>query len=247
MFEKSLAGTNGGRRPLSFLISLGSQAVVIGAAVALSIASAPALPMAEWTRVMLTPPSPPPAPPPPPSVQATPVRTTAVFDPLRAPTKMPDRAAILVDAPADRPALTPHDYSGVVGGDPAGVPGGVLNSIGTPRIEPPPTPEPRAEPKREPPTGPVRVSSQIQAARLIRRIEPTYPRLAVQARVEGAVKLHAVISREGSIEKLRVLSGHPLLVSSAVQAVKQWRYRPTLLGEIAVPVETQVDVVFKLR
>jgi len=247
VFEKSLANTNGGRRPLSFLISLGSQVILIGAAVALSIASAPALPMAEWTRVMLTPPSPPPAPPPPPSVQPTPVRTTAVFDPLRAPTQMPDRAAILVDAPADRPALAPHDYAGVVGGDPTGVPGGVLNSIGAPHVVPPPTPEPKAEPKPEPPTGPVRVSSQIQAARLIRRIEPTYPRLAVQARIEGTVKLHAVISPQGSIEKLRVLSGHPLLVSAAVQAVKQWRYRPTMLGQVAVPVETQVDVIFKLR
>lgn len=246
MFEKSLANTNGGRRPLSFLISLGSQVILIGAAVALSIASAPALPMAEWTRVMLTPPSPPPAPPPPPSVQPTPVRTTAVFDPLQQPTKIPEKVAVIVDDHDFRPSLPRVNY--VVGGDPTGVvPDGVLNSIGTPQVAPPPPPVPKVEPKPEPPSGPIRVSSTIQAAKLIRRIEPTYPRLAVQARIEGTVKLHAVISPQGSIEKLRVLSGHPLLVSAAVQAVKQWRYRPTMLGQVAVPVETQVDVIFKLR
>jgi len=247
VFERSLATTTGGRRPLSFLISFGSQTLVIAAAVALSIASAPALPMAEWTRVMLTPPAPPPAPPPPPSVQTTPVRTTAVFDDFRQPTEIPETVAVIVE---DLDAVPPMDLGNYVGVE-GGVKGGDRNSTFTgplpTRVAPPPPPEPKVQPKPEPPSGPIRISSTIQAAKLIRRIEPNYPRLAVQARIEGTVRLHAVISPEGSIEKLKVLSGHPLLVSAAVQAVKQWRYRPTMLGQVAVPVETQVDVIFKLR
>ena len=81
---------------------------------------------------------------------------------------------------------------------------------------------------------------------LIFRIQPEYPPLARQARVEGTVVLRAMISREGLIENLQVLSGHPMLIRAAADAVRQWRYRPYQLNGEPVEVETQVTVNFVL-
>jgi len=81
---------------------------------------------------------------------------------------------------------------------------------------------------------------------LIFRVQPDYPSLARQVRVQGQVILRAVISREGTIENLQVLSGHPMLVRAAVDAVRQWKYRPYLLNGEPVEVETEVKVNFIL-
>ena len=86
----------------------------------------------------------------------------------------------------------------------------------------------------------------MQSARLVNQARPVYPPLARQARVQGTVRLEAVISKEGSIEELTVTSGHPLLVQAALDAVKQWRYQPTLLNGVAVEVITTIDVNFTL-
>jgi len=81
---------------------------------------------------------------------------------------------------------------------------------------------------------------------LIRRVEPVYPPLAKSARIQGQVILVAIISKAGTIEKLHALSGHPMLVPAAVDAVSQWRYRPYILNSEPVEVETQVTVNFTL-
>jgi protein TonB len=81
---------------------------------------------------------------------------------------------------------------------------------------------------------------------LIRRVQPEYPALAVHARVQGTVVLRAVIDREGIIQNLQVISGPPLLVQAAINAVRQWRYRPYYLNDQPVEVETQVTVNFSL-
>jgi protein TonB len=81
---------------------------------------------------------------------------------------------------------------------------------------------------------------------LIRRVQPEYPALAKQARIHGTVVLRAVIDREGIIQDLQVISGHPLLVQAALNAVRQWRYRPYYLNDQPVEVETQVTVNFSL-
>jgi protein TonB len=81
---------------------------------------------------------------------------------------------------------------------------------------------------------------------LIRRVQPEYPALAKQARIQGTVMLRAVIDREGMIQDLQVMSGHPLLVQAAINAVRQWRYRPFYLNDQPVEVETQVTVNFTL-
>ncbi len=81
---------------------------------------------------------------------------------------------------------------------------------------------------------------------LIRRVQPSYPSLARSARVQGAVVLAAIISKAGTIENLRALSGHPMLVPSAIDAVSQWRYRPYILNNEPVEVETEITVNFTL-
>lgn len=114
----------------------------------------------------------------------------------------------------------------------------VLNSIGTGLntvLPPPPKPSPYRP----------RVSRMMEG-NLISRVQPQYPALARQARVQGVVVLRAVISRNGRIENLQVVSGHPLLVKSAEDAVQQWRYRPYYLNNEPVEVETQVTVNFTL-
>lgn len=90
-----------------------------------------------------------------------------------------------------------------------------------------------------------RVVSQLSEAQLINRIEPIYPKPAMLANVQGQVKLHAIIARNGKVESLEVISGHPLLVQSALDAVRQWRYRPYYLNGQAVEVETFITVNFR--
>jgi len=125
---------------------------------------------------------------------------------------------------------------GVAGGSMGGVLGGVIGGIGT--APPPPKPKP---------TGPIRVGGNVQAARIVNRVQPIYPPLARQTRISGTVRLHAIISKDGTIQQLEVISGHPLLQQAALDAVRQWRYQPTLLNGEPVEVDTTIDVIFSLN
>ena len=117
---------------------------------------------------------------------------------------------------------------GVPGGQMGGVLGGIIDSTSTsPKI---------ATPQR------VRVSAGVAEANVLRRVEPAYSPLAKQARIQGDVVLRVVINQQGEVENLVVLSGHPLLVQAAIDAVKQWRYRPYLLDGKPVEVETTVTI-----
>ena len=114
----------------------------------------------------------------------------------------------------------------------------VINSfsdIAQPFVPKPPVPVSR----------PPRISAMMEGF-LVHKVEPVYPPLARAARVQGTVELQAIISKQGTIERLQVLRGHPLLVKAAVDAVQQWRYRPYLLNGEAVEVETHVTVNFSL-
>ncbi len=86
----------------------------------------------------------------------------------------------------------------------------------------------------------------MQAANLIKKVTPVYPPLAKQARIQGTVRFTAIIGKDGTIQNLQMVSGHPMLVPSATDAVKQWVYRPTLLNGEPVEVVTQIDVNFTL-
>jgi protein TonB len=90
-----------------------------------------------------------------------------------------------------------------------------------------------------------RVVSQSAEAQLVNRVEPVYPHIAQVSGIQGQVKLHAIIARDGSIQSLNAISGHPLLVRAALAAVEQWRYRPYVLNGETVEVETLITVNFK--
>lgn len=92
----------------------------------------------------------------------------------------------------------------------------------------------------------VEVAGPAQAAKLVNRIAPIYPPLARQTRIQGVVKLHAIIDTDGAVLELSVIEGHPLLLQAALDAVKQWRYQPTLVEGRPVKVDTEIDVTFRL-
>jgi len=101
-------------------------------------------------------------------------------------------------------------------------------------------------PARPAPTVHTFRTSRMLEGSLVRRVQPVYPPLAKAARVQGPVLLAAIISKAGTIEDLHVISGHPMLVAAAIEAVRQWRYRPYILNGEPVEVETQITVNFTL-
>jgi protein TonB len=91
------------------------------------------------------------------------------------------------------------------------------------------------------------VSGEVQEAKLLVRVMPQYPPLARQARIQGIVRLSAIIDKDGKIVELKLLQGNPLLVDSALAAIGRWRYRPTFLNGQAVEVATWINVDFHLK
>jgi protein TonB len=244
MFEDSLIESGGKlktKRGWTSLISFIIQAMIVGVMVLIPLIFTEALPKAQLMTFLVAPPPPPPPPPP----AAAPVKivhqvqTDIVNGQLRTPTKIPKKVEMIKEDEAPPPVMA---ATGVVGGVPGGVPGGsmggVLGSIASagavvamPKI---------ATPQR------VRVSSGVQSGLLIRKVQPSYPPLARQARIQGTVVLQAQISKTGDIENLQLVSGHPMLAPAAIEAVKQWKYKPYLLNGEPVEVETTVQVNFSL-
>jgi len=135
---------------------------------------------------------------------------------------------------------------GVPGGIPGGIPGGALGGLGVAAAPPPPPPPPKVDVVKPATPSRIRVGGNVQGAKLIKKPTPVYPPLAKQARIQGTVKFTAVIGKDGTIQNLMLVSGHPLLVQSAQDAVKQWVYQPTLLNGEPVEVITEIDVNFTL-
>jgi protein TonB len=244
MFEDSLIESGGKlktKRGWTSLVSFALQVVIVGVMVLIPLIFTEALPKTQLMTFLVAPPPPPPPPPP----AAAPVKvvkqiqTDIVNGQLRTPTKIPKKVEIIKEDEAPPPVMA---TTGVVGGVPGGVPGGsmggVLGSIASagsvaalPKV---------ATPQR------VRVSSGVQSGLLVRKVQPTYPPLARQARIQGTVILQAQISKSGDIENLQLISGHPMLAPAAIEAVKQWKYKPYLLNGEPVEVETTVQVNFSL-
>jgi protein TonB len=242
MFEDSLL-ESGGRlktkrgRTTTFAILL--EIALIGFMVLLPLIFTEALPKQQLMTFLVAPPPPPPPPPP----AAAPVhvvkqiQTDIVNGALRTPTKIPQKIQMIKEDEAP-PAMA---SSGVVGGVPGGIPGGQMGGVIGGIISSTPVAVPKvATPQR------VRVSSGVSTGLLIRKVNPNYPPLARQARIQGQVVLHAVISKDGSIENLTLVSGHPMLAPAAIDAVKQWKYKPYLLNGEPVEVDTEVQVNFTL-
>lgn len=107
-----------------------------------------------------------------------------------------------------------------------------------------PHPPAPTEPRRE---KPPRIVTRLDPAMLIRRIEPKYPTLAIQTHRSGRVELRAIIATDGTIQSLRVVSGDPLFYQSAMDAVSQWRYRPTVLNGEPVEIDTFITVIYNIE
>jgi protein TonB len=163
-----------------------------------------------------------------------------------APKEIPKQVAIIKEDDLPPPMANAGVIGGVPGGVPGGAPGGVLGGIiGSVGAAAPPPPTVKEAPKPATPQR-IRVGGNVQQANLIKRITPQYPPLAKQARIQGVVKFTAIIGKDGTIQNLQLVSGHPLLVPAATDAVKQWVYKPTLLNNEPVEVITQIDVNFTL-
>ena len=166
------------------------------------------------------------------------IQTDIVNGELRTPTKIPKQIKMIQEDEAPPPSMA---SAGVVGGVPGGVPGGSMGGVIGSVLSSTPVAVPKiATPQR------VRVSSGVSTGLLIRKVPPTYPPLARQARIQGVVILQAQISKEGNIQNLQLISGHPMLAPAAIEAVKQWKYKPYLLNGEPVEVDTQVQVNFTL-
>ena len=226
------------RRNWTALTSFGLQSLIIGLILLLPLLSTVKLPT---SRILPTPVSwgaPPPAPLPVRHQNATIITESNFADNvLIAPHEVPHVIA-QIDESSPPPqvsfgtAVTPGD-AGNGSGE------GVWRSLGNGLSRPAalPAPAPVVRPFR---------SSNLLAGSLVRRVQPVYPPLARNARVQGSVILFALISKAGAIENLRVVSGHPMLAPAAIEAVSQWRYRPYILNAEPIEVETQITVTFSL-
>ena len=229
------ASTNRSRRAWTTVASFGAQALAVGALLTLPFWYTQSLPQLRlMIEYVATPPGPPPA------VQHTRTDAASTSNIRGHVLITPPNISSVIEIPNQTevppaPDL-PAGYGVPSGTDDSRTRSSVLGSVGvgvnTVALPPP-------------------VASQLRPSRmmegnLIYRLQPMYPLLARQARIQGTVLLRAVISREGTIENLQVVSGPPMLVQSAIDAVRQWRYRPYFLNDQAVEVETEITVNFVL-
>jgi periplasmic protein TonB len=244
MFEEMVISSPNPKKtnkPWTVLISMLFQCFFLLILILIPLIYTEALPKAMMATMLTAPPPPPPPPPPPAAVQVVHVKPQAhLMDAgkLMQPKVIPQSVKIIKeDAEPDMSAgMSGGVPGGVAGGSMGGVLGGVIGGMGGA----PPPPKPKL-------TGPLRVGGNVQQAKIINRVQPMYPPLARQTRISGTVRLHAIIGKDGAITQLEVMSGHPLLQQSALDAVRQWRYQPTLLNGDPVEVDTTIDVIFSLN
>ena len=242
MFEDSLFDSGAGSRPRKTwpkIVSFAIEVCAIGVLVLLPFLYTQALPKQLWTNILEAP-TPPPGPSPTQALHSQP-RTShdnrELDDKvLHQPGYIPRTTSMVHDEPAS--AEGPPSMDGLV-------PGGVSNGVTSTVITEIARATPPVMVKVSPPLK-LRVSSGVAAGMLVHTVKPQYPPLAVQARIQGTVVLQAVIGKDGTIRELRVVSGHPMLAPAAIEAVKQWRYRPYLLNTEPVEVDTQINVNFTL-
>lgn len=247
MFSDSLLefGETRKRRAFATTTSFIFNCVAIGIMLIMPLLFTENLPKAQLLTFLVAPPPPPP-PPPPAAAQVQKVVRPLETDmlstgALRTPSKIPTKVEMIREEEAPPPMAA---TGGVVGGVPGGIPGGQLggviggivnatSNLATPKFVP-------VVPQR------IRISQGVTKGLLVHRVEPSYPPLARAARVQGDVVLSAIIDVNGQITNLQLVSGHPMLVPSAIAAVREWRYKPYLLNGTPVEVETTITVIFSL-
>jgi|ERR1041385_703611 len=238
MFEDSLM-ESGGRiktnQKWTGLVSTVVQLALVGFLVLLPLIFTEALPKGTLTTWLVAPPPPPPPPPPAaPKIEHVQRVSEVVDGALRAPTKIPKQVKMIQEDEAPPPST--GVMGGVVGGVPGGSTGGVIGGIIGSTTPPPKVAAPQK----------VRISSGVMEGQRTHYVEPTYPQMARIAHIQGDVTLQATISKNGVIENLRAVQGHPILIQAALDAVRQWKYKPYILNGEAVEVETSITVKFHM-
>lgn len=231
------------RRGLATTISFAFECVMIGFLLILPLMFTEALPTTQLLTFLIAPPPPPPPPPPAAAVPVVKAVQTNVLKngQLRTPTRIPQKVVMIQEEAAPPPAPS----GGVIGGVPGGIPGGQLGGV-IGGIISSSAKSIALVPKVAEPVKRVRISQGVTQGMVINKTEPVYPKIALAAHLSGVVLLHAIISKEGAITELQVVNGSPLLTAAAIDAVKQWRYRPYLLNGEPVEVETYVTVTFEI-
>jgi protein TonB len=241
VFEQSLLLNQGPRRSWNFVVSLGAEALIVSLALLIPILFRDHLPVVHWKDIMVGP-----------ALKPRPL--PVALDSGRASTTQaraqprvffPDPRASLQPSPAASIDLSPEAPPSLRLG--LGV-GGSTSTLGTfiPNIvAPPPPPEPIVE-KPKLPSAPIPRGGDVQMAMLVRKVIPMYPSMAKAARISGVVRLIGTIGKDGAIQNLEIVSGHPMLARAALEAVRQWVYRPTLLNGIPVEVVAPIEVNFTL-
>jgi protein TonB len=236
MFEDSTFESTGRIRTRSrgwMIAALAFNGSILAAMVLVPLIYPEALPSLELPFLVAVPPPPPS--PPPVARQAASAATSAspaLEDPLAPPRQIPDRIAMVHDAgPAPNEPIGTLDTG-------TGVPDGIGDGFPS---------RPATTVVRAAPSGPERISSGTAASIAIYKPIPVYPAIAKAAGIQGTVVIEATISKQGTIENLRVESGPAMLRQAALDAVSQWRFRPYLLNGEPVAVETTVNVVFNLQ
>jgi len=240
MFGQTFVATAKTDKTTTVLFSFMAQAAAVIVGILIPMIYFNALPTAQLKSLLVAPPPPlpPPAPPQPVSKVVKIIPRQFVAGVVVAPTAIPKVVALITESELPPPSAV-SDGAGVVN------PGALFETLVPVSRATPPPPSPIE--KIAAPPAHIRVGGVVQSAKLVRQPRPVYPELAIKARIQGIVKLHALISKEGVVQDLRVVSGHPLLVPAALEAVRQWVYRPTLLNGEAVGVETDIDVNFTLQ
>jgi periplasmic protein TonB len=233
MFEQSMLLPSAPRKKAEALaVSLGMQVLAVGALLLIPLFYTDRLPFAPLQLPTFLPPRPPrelPKPDPLLRTQTVP----RMWHQLVAPTTIPPLIRVIDDMDIDL-AQARIDSGSIIPPVPS--------MISIQAIPPPPPPQ-VAEPA---PSRPITVTSDIQSAKLIRKVVPLYPRIAIAARISGTVRLIGTVATDGTVQQIQVVTGPPLLVKAAVEAVRQWLYRPTLLNNKPVEVIAPIDVIFTL-
>lgn len=230
------------RNPADWAVSLAVHVLIIAALIMIPIYLAPSFNLEQFRLTYLVAPLPPPAAAPPaPAIQRAVKPVTRPFrvSQLTMPTAIPKQIAIVKEEPAVQPEI-----GGVIGGVPGGSMEGVLGGIIGNSSEPPPPPA--AKPAVAPSHQIVRVGGDVKPPRRILFVQPEYPVLARQGRIQGVVTVDAVIDEHGNVVQVHAVDGQALLIPAAMKAVMQWKYEPTYLNGVAVPLELHATVSFSL-
>jgi len=247
MFEKAILRNGSTRTPLGMALGISGEAAALAVAIVIPLIYTEHLP-AFSAMLPLVVPSRPPGPPPDNAVNAAKAQgarvvKTAVSPVFQAPVRVPKGAPIIIEQP-ETAAVGPYVVGSAESGPSRGVlPAGINTNFAPPPPPPPEKPKIAAVEKKP---DRLKIGGVVLEAKILMRVIPVYPPLARQTRVQGTVLLVGVIARDGTVQELSVVSGHPLLVKAAVDAVRQWVYRPTLLNGDPVEVVAPIEVRFTL-